>query len=105
MKVSFTNPDITGSTEERAQRLTIRGDAELVFENDNLRAQLNSLHDFAGDPVALYSAVKSTSNIHLKRAITTNEDVDKALSGPCSVSSSPAAADSLQVTSGLTWMQ
>jgi hypothetical protein len=52
-----------------------------VFDNDNLRAQLNSLHDFTGDPAALYSAVKSTGNIHLKRAITTNEDIDKALSG------------------------
>ena len=81
MKVQFTNPDITGSSEERARRLTIRGDAEIVFDNDNLRAQLNSLHDFAGDPAALYSAVKSTGNIHLKRAITSNEDIDKALSG------------------------
>ena len=27
------------------------------------------------------SLSKSTTNIHLKRAITTNEDVDKALSG------------------------
>ena len=81
MKVQFTNPDITGTTEDRARRLTIRCDAERVFENDHLRAQLNSLHDFAGDPVALYSAVKSTSNINLKRVITTNEDVDKALNG------------------------
>jgi hypothetical protein len=81
LKVQFTNPDITGSSEERARRLTIRGDAEIVFENDNLRTQLNSLHDFAGDPAALYSAVKSTGNIHLKRAITSNEDIDKALSG------------------------
>jgi hypothetical protein len=81
MKVSFNNPDITGSTDERARRLTIRGDAEVVFEDNQLRAQLNSLHDIADDSVALYSAVRSTTNIHLKRAITTNEDVDKALNG------------------------
>jgi hypothetical protein len=81
MKVSFNNPDITGSTDERARRLTIRGDAEFVFEDNQLRAQLNSLHDIADDSVALYSAVRSTTNIHLKRAITTNEDVDKALNG------------------------
>jgi hypothetical protein len=81
MKVSFSNPDTTGTSDERARRLTVREDAERVLEDDQLRAQLSSLHDIASDPVALYSAVRSTSNIHLKRAITTNEDVDKALLG------------------------
>jgi hypothetical protein len=44
------------------------------------RRQAGRRHQHEGDPAALYSAIKSTGNIHLKRAITSNEDIDKALS-------------------------
>ena len=83
LKVTWSANDTTGTSDERSIRLTLRSDAEVVTDDPRLMAELARMsgHIAVDQGDVLYALARDTSNQSLKRLVSTEQDIDKALQG------------------------
>ena len=93
LNVNVVPTDLSGSDDERRLRLTLREDYEKLNGSDASKATLDSLHTLVNSPVDLAQKVREISDDDgLKRLVTTENDVEKALAGTHTPLPSPHAS-------------
>ena len=95
INVNVTQPDLSGSDDDRRMRLQLRNDASGVASDAAAMVELGKLSSLTApaSSTALHLKVRDLTHEGLKRVVGTSQDIEKALTGmPASLSHTGAAA-------------
>ena len=92
LKLTITQPDLTGSEEEKSSRLSLRDDADALAKDSAQIIKLDALHAIKDEPAKLFSHVHSLDDADgIKRLVSSQSDIEKALAGALITLAAPLA--------------